>query len=229
MEPDDNKINFDWEEFQPFFDQARIFHHKRNVLQIVKPGEKIPYFPGLVSLIISGDGTIYFANDQQHDEDIELIKKEAIVKYLESKSLSPHDYTRINFPREFFNPATRTRLAIDKLYSGGIRGSIARSEFTLQASIEPTRQQIKTILNIVSLYNIQYGLFMMYWPNGERTTLSLKSNPEIGFTTFDGIQTALIQRKSKIMKKEAALALNILDELKLYKLADIIQNKLLGY
>jgi hypothetical protein len=228
MEPNNDKINFDWEEFQQFFDQARNFHHKRNVLQIVKPGEKIPYTPGLVSIIISGDGTIYFANDQQHDEDLELIKKEALRKYLESKSISPTDLTKINFPKDFFNPSTRARLTIDKLYDGGIRGSIARSEITLQASTEPTRQQIRTLVNIVDLYNIQYGTFMMYWPNGERTTLSLKSTPEMGYTTFDKIDTALLQRKARIMQKEAALALNILDELKLYKLADKIQNKLLG-
>jgi hypothetical protein len=31
------------------------------------------------------------------------------------------------------------------------------------------------------------------------------------------------------MQKQAALALNVLDKLKLYKLADKIENKILGY
>ena len=229
MEPKDNRIEFNWEEYKPFFEEARTNHHKRNVLQIIKPDEKIPYIPGLISFIIAGDGTIYFATDQQHDEDLELIKKEALKKYLISKNLPPNDFTKIKFPNGFFDPTSRTRISIDKMYDGGIRASVARSEITLQASTEPNSNQLRKIDQITSTYGIEYGSFFMFWPNGEKTVLSLKATAEMGFTTFNNITMALLQRKARIMQKQAALALNVLDKLKLYKLADKIENKILGY
>ena len=229
MEPNNDRIIFDWEEFKPFFEKEREFHHKRNVLQIVKPDEKIPYIRGLSSFIIAGDGTIYFANDQQHDEDLEFIKKEALKKYLISKNLAPNDYTKIKFPSGFFDPSTRTRISIDKMYDGGIRASIGRSELTMQASTEPSTNQLRRIIQITITYGIEYGTFFMFWPNGEKTVLSLKTSPEMGFTTFDNITTALLQRKAKIMQKQAAFALNVLDKMKLYKLADKIQKEILGF
>ena len=36
MEPENNRLEFNWEEYKPFFEEARTNHHKRNVLQIIK-------------------------------------------------------------------------------------------------------------------------------------------------------------------------------------------------
>ena len=228
-EQTDQRFTPSIEDLQPFFDIARRNHISRNRLPVYGPDDQMPYSQGILSGVISGNGTIYVLRDHSHDEDLQLIVKEAISLYAESLGIDKSSvHAKIKVPSNLVNMMQRQDAAIKGFFDTGIKISAARGTGTMELHGVPTQSQVKALQKCFDAFNFNDLTVELVQDDGKAEYFFLSNQDgEFGKVPLDKLRDAVMRRINQHRLKQFAnktiQACKYFDKIGLFKIAEKLE------